>query len=154
MIMATSGRMTTARLENMISLDHCVIASSDLDRTDEFYEAVFGAKIEKPLDLFRQYRIGEQMINVHGPGLPELAPAELVARLPVQPGNSDLCFAWNGSEAELLNHLHTCGVEITVGPELRIGARGQGTSYYFRDPDGSLLEFIVYGHEDHEQARM
>jgi catechol 2,3-dioxygenase-like lactoylglutathione lyase family enzyme len=26
----------------------------------------------------------------------------------------------------------------------RTGARGTGTSVYFRDPDGSLLEFISY----------
>ena len=29
-------------------------------------------------------------------------------------------------------------------PVRRNGARGAGTSVYFRDPDGSLLEFIVY----------
>ncbi|MBB3862113.1 catechol 2,3-dioxygenase-like lactoylglutathione lyase family enzyme [Novosphingobium hassiacum] len=152
--MDASAQPHSVVLDGKVSLDHCVIASTDLDRTDAFYEAVFGATIEKPLPLFRQYRVGAQMINVHGPGLPELAPPELVARRPVQPGNSDLCFAWDGSEAELLHHLCTCGVVITVGPEQRTGARGPGTSYYFRDPDGSLLEFIIYGHEDHEQARM
>jgi catechol 2,3-dioxygenase-like lactoylglutathione lyase family enzyme len=26
----------------------------------------------------------------------------------------------------------------------RFGARGPGTSVYFRDPDGSLMEFISY----------
>jgi catechol 2,3-dioxygenase-like lactoylglutathione lyase family enzyme len=26
----------------------------------------------------------------------------------------------------------------------RFGAKGSGTSVYFRDPDGSLLEFISY----------
>jgi hypothetical protein len=26
----------------------------------------------------------------------------------------------------------------------RFGARGIGTSVYFRDPDGSLLEFMAY----------
>jgi hypothetical protein len=26
----------------------------------------------------------------------------------------------------------------------RFGAKGTGTSVYFRDPDGSLLEFISY----------
>jgi catechol 2,3-dioxygenase-like lactoylglutathione lyase family enzyme len=29
-------------------------------------------------------------------------------------------------------------------PVPRVGARGHGTSVYFRDPDGSLLEFISY----------
>jgi catechol 2,3-dioxygenase-like lactoylglutathione lyase family enzyme len=31
-----------------------------------------------------------------------------------------------------------------MGPVERFGARGTGTSVYFRDPDGSLLEFISY----------
>ena len=30
------------------------------------------------------------------------------------------------------------------GPVQRSGARGEGVSVYFRDPDGSLLEFISY----------
>ena len=36
------------------------------------------------------------------------------------------------------------GVAIHAGPMERFGARGAGTSVYFRDPDGSLLEFISY----------
>lgn len=127
-----------------IELDHCVIASSDLDRSDAFYSAVFGAVVEKPMAMMRQYRIGGQMLNVHGPGLIDLAPADLLATIPVAPGNSDLCFVWCGTSEELLEHLATCGVTVTVGPEQREGARGTGTSYYFRDPDGSLLEYIVY----------
>jgi catechol 2,3-dioxygenase-like lactoylglutathione lyase family enzyme len=31
-----------------------------------------------------------------------------------------------------------------LGPVERRGAGGTGTSVYFRDPDGSLLEFISY----------
>jgi catechol 2,3-dioxygenase-like lactoylglutathione lyase family enzyme len=36
------------------------------------------------------------------------------------------------------------GVEVEVEASARSGARGRGTSVYFRDPDGSLLEFISY----------
>lgn len=133
------------KLENQIELDHCVIASTDLDRTDDFYARVFGAVIEKPLANFRQYRIGRHMLNVHGPGLAAIAPPDLLATLPVAPGGSDLCFEWKGSAAELDRHLEDCGVTVTVGPVSREGARGTGTSVYFRDPDGSLLEFIIYG---------
>jgi catechol 2,3-dioxygenase-like lactoylglutathione lyase family enzyme len=38
----------------------------------------------------------------------------------------------------------TDGVEVELGPVRRSGARGEGTSVYFRDPDGSLLELISY----------
>lgn len=129
---------------DLIELDHCVIASNDLDRTDDFYTRVFGALIEKPLPNMRQYRIGRHMLNVHGPGLASIAPSELLAQIPVAPGGSDLCFEWKGSAEDLAKHLDDCGVTVTVGPVARVGARGQGTSLYFRDPDGSLLEFIIY----------
>jgi catechol 2,3-dioxygenase-like lactoylglutathione lyase family enzyme len=35
-------------------------------------------------------------------------------------------------------------VEVETGPVTRLGACGEGTSVYFRDPDGTLLEFIAY----------
>jgi len=33
---------------------------------------------------------------------------------------------------------------VEVGPVKRFGSRGEGTSVYVRDPDGSLREFISY----------
>jgi catechol 2,3-dioxygenase-like lactoylglutathione lyase family enzyme len=41
-------------------------------------------------------------------------------------------------------HLNNCNVPIELGPIRRGGAKGEGISVYFRDPDGSLLEFISY----------
>src|ERR1700689_610787 len=89
------------------------------------------------------YRFGDKQLNVHGPGV---KPAE-VARLPVAPGNSDLCFEWIGPIADAIAHLGRCGVRIESGPMQRFGARGAGTSVYFRDPDGSLMEFMSYAGE-------
>ena len=86
------------------------------------------------------YRFGDEQLNLHGPGV---SPAP-VAKLPVQPGNSDLCFEWPGPIDEAREHLERTGVEVEMGPVERSGARGTGTSVYFRDPDGSLLEFISY----------
>jgi catechol 2,3-dioxygenase-like lactoylglutathione lyase family enzyme len=86
------------------------------------------------------YRFGAQQLNLHGPGV-EPAP---VARIPVAPGNSDLCFAWDGPIEEAAGHLARCGVAVELGPVARHGARGAGRSVYFRDPDGTLLELISY----------
>jgi catechol 2,3-dioxygenase-like lactoylglutathione lyase family enzyme len=55
-----------------------------------------------------------------------------------------VCFQWDGPIADAVGHLERCGVPIEVGPLERFGACGSGTSVYFRDPDGSLLEFISY----------
>jgi catechol 2,3-dioxygenase-like lactoylglutathione lyase family enzyme len=35
-------------------------------------------------------------------------------------------------------------VAVELGPVPRNGARGPALSVYFRDPDGSLLEFLSY----------
>ena len=59
--------------------------------------------------------------------------------------DSDLCFAWDGPIEDAVAHLDSCGVAVELGPVERAGAAGTGRSVYFRDPDGSLLEFIAYG---------
>ncbi len=86
------------------------------------------------------YRFGTEQLNVHGPGV----RAHPVARIPVAPGNSDLCFEWDDSVESAVAHLRECGVEIEEGPVPRNAAKGSGVSVYFRDPDGSLVEFITY----------
>lgn len=122
-----------------IRFDHCVIAVSDWDRANAFYRDVLGAELV-PRGAGYAYRFGEAQLNVHGPGV----DASPVARDPVRPGNSDLCFVWDGPIAEAVAHLVARGVEIEVGPVARGGARGDGRSLYFRDPDGTLLELISY----------
>ena len=123
-----------------VTLDHCVVHVSDWERSNAFYRDVLGAELVR-VGAGWAYRFGAQQLNLHGPGL-DPAP---MARLPVQPGNSDLCFVWPGPIEEAVAHLARCGVEVELGPVPRNGARGSGTSVYFRDPDGSLLEFISYG---------
>jgi catechol 2,3-dioxygenase-like lactoylglutathione lyase family enzyme len=117
-----------------------VIAVSHWERSNAFYRDVVGAELVE-LDKGRvAYRLGAQQLNVHGPGS-EPFP---VARERVRPGNSDLCLVWPGPIAEAVEHLRRYDVEVEEGPVLRTGARGHGTSVYFRDPDGSLLELISY----------
>ena len=121
-------------------LDHCVIHVSVWDRSNRFYTQVLGAElITRPAGGF-SYRFGDTQLNVHGPGV---QPAE-VARLPVQPGNSDLCFEWAGPIEDAMAHLKAHNVAVERGPMQRNGAKGPGTSVYFRDPDGSLMECMSY----------
>jgi catechol 2,3-dioxygenase-like lactoylglutathione lyase family enzyme len=125
-----------------IKLDHCVIHVSDWERSNDFYARVFGMEVIKRGKGYA-YRLGDIQLNCHGPGF----ETDTVARLPVQPGNSDICFVWTGPIEGAIAHLKEEKVAVEVGPVTRYGAQGQGTSIYFRDPDGSLLEFISYADE-------
>jgi len=122
-------------------LDHVVIAVSDWQVSTAFYRDVVGADVIDVGNGRFAFRVGPTQLNVHGPGVDV---ADNVARLPVRPGNSDLCFVWDGPIDEAVVYLRQRHVEVETGPVRRFGAQGTGTSIYFRDPDGSLLEFISY----------
>lgn len=122
-----------------VKLDHCVIHVSDWEHSNVFYRDVLGAELV-PRSSGWAYRFGREQLNLHGPGV----AATPLAALPVQPGGSDLCFEWPGPIADAEAHLARHGVAVELGPVARFGACGVGTSIYFRDPDGSLLELISY----------
>ncbi len=125
-----------------VRLDHCVLHVGEWERSNAFYHAVLGAEVVPRAKGFA-YCFGEQQLNLHGPGV----DPQPVARIPVAPGNSDLCFVWDDTPAAAVAHLTAHGVAVELGPVERYGAQGRGTSVYFRDPDGSLLEFIAYDKE-------
>jgi catechol 2,3-dioxygenase-like lactoylglutathione lyase family enzyme len=126
--------------DRRIKLDHCVIHVTDWDRSNQFYRDVLGAQLIDRGDGAWAYRFGDEQLNVHGPGV----SAGPLARVPVAPGNSDLCFEWFGPIEDAVTHLRAHGVAAEEGPVARNGAKGSGRSVYFRDPDGSLMEFISY----------
>jgi len=127
-----------------LRLDHAVVAVTDWERSNRFYADVLGAEVVEISRGRYAYRLADgQQLNVHGPGS---SPVPRAAD-PVRPGNSDLCFVWDGTPEEAVTHLVAHGVEIELGPAKRMGGRGDGTSVYFRDPDGSLLELISYAEQ-------
>jgi catechol 2,3-dioxygenase-like lactoylglutathione lyase family enzyme len=123
-----------------LRLDHIVIGVSDWERANRFYRDVLGAELVDRGDGWA-YRFGDVQVNLHGPG----GQYHPLARVPAAPGGADLCFVWPGPIEEAVAHLERRGVEIEEGPVSRFGRGGEGTSVYFRDPDGSLLELISYG---------
>lgn len=132
-------------MASALRLDHSVVAVSDWEVSNRFYRDVVGAELVPAGPGRVAYRLGDTQLNVHGPGVDV---STNVARLPVRPGNSDLCFVWPAAIEEAVTHLERHRVEVETGPVPRVGAQGRGTSVYFRDPDGSLLEFISYDGPD------
>jgi len=88
--------------------------------------------------------IGTQMINFHRPA--RWQDPSFTLRAPAaKPPCGDFCFVWSGSAAELNAMLARAGVKIELGPVDRAGGRKKtGSSTYVRDPDGNLLEFMIY----------
>src|SRR5258708_33980784 len=99
-----------------VSFDPCVIHVSDWERSNRFYSEVLGAELIS-VNGRTAYRFGTTQLNLHGPGV----SAGPLAKLPVQPGNSDLCFAWEGPITAALEHLKNKGDAVGMGP----GSKGR-----------------------------
>lgn len=119
--------------------DHVVITVKNIETTVAFYESVLGMTRE----TFGEDRIallfGKQKINLHQQGK-EFEPK---ADHPT-PGSADLCFITETNLQEAMTHVASNGVDIIAGPVERTGAMGAIMSFYFRDPDGNLIEISSY----------
>jgi len=88
--------------------------------------------------------VGDQMINFHQPATWQ--DATFTLRAPAaKPPCGDLCFVWDGTAAALKTWLDKAGAKVIEGPVARQGGRKKGaSSVYICDPDGNLLEFMIY----------
>ena len=120
-------------------LDHLVLTVADVDATVAFYVRVLGMAAVTFGAGRRALAFGAQKINLHAAGA-ELAPHALHPA----PGSADLCLVTKVSLADALAHVRGCGVTIEEGPVMRTGATGPIESFYFRDPDGNLIEVSNY----------
>jgi len=88
--------------------------------------------------------IGDQMINFHRPALWQRETFTLRAPA-ARPPCGDLCFVWEGGPESLKAMLNRAGAKVIEGPGGRQGGRKKSaSSVYVRDPDGNLLEFMIY----------
>lgn len=120
-------------------LDHMVFTVRDLERTCEFYASVLGMEVITFEGGRRALGFGNQKINLH------LAGAEFEPKAePPVPGSEDVCLITKTDLGEAMAHVESCGVEIIEGPCEKSGAVGPIQSFYFRDPDGNLIEVSNY----------
>jgi catechol 2,3-dioxygenase-like lactoylglutathione lyase family enzyme len=116
-------------------LDHVVITATDIERTVTVYTRVLGMELDSFAEDRKALRFGRQKINLHKRG-EEIFPH---ARNPL-PGSADLCFLTDVPMQQVVEHLHSLGIEILEGPVQKTGAAGPMFSVYIQDPDGNLLE--------------
>ena len=122
--------------------DHVALPMRYPDAMAAFYRSL-GVQVAETPRLLQVY-VGDQMINFHRPSVWQQESFTLRAPAALPPCG-DLCFVWDGSASSLKERLDHAGAEIIEGPVERQGGRqAGGTSVYLRDPDGNLLEFIIY----------
>jgi catechol 2,3-dioxygenase-like lactoylglutathione lyase family enzyme len=122
--------------------DHVALPMQKTLEMLAFYRAL-GFQMRETENAVSVY-VGEQMITFHRP--PHWNDAAFTLRAPAaKPPCGDLCFVWEGSPQSLKSMLDRAGAKIFLGPVERQGGRMKtASSVYVRDPDGNLLEFMIY----------
>ena len=125
-------------------IDHAAIPVRDMDQMLDFYQAL-GCTLDDELAPHLYAVIfGPNKINFHAPHLWESGQFDLRGPAAL-PGCGDFCFVWESDQAALDAVLKKANAQIIEGPVERVGGRNEkGLSTYVRDPDGNLLEFIIY----------
>jgi catechol 2,3-dioxygenase-like lactoylglutathione lyase family enzyme len=123
----------------LVRLDHLVLTVVSIEETVRFYTSVLGMTEVVFGEGRHALAFGEQKLNLHRAGR-EFEPK---AARPT-PGSADLCFVADADPTTIAAWLRTRGVSVEEGPVTRTGARGRITSFYFRDPDGNLVELATY----------
>ena len=123
--------------------DHVALPMQNTEAMLAFYRSL-GLQINEGPQACSVY-IGDQMINFHRPT--RWQEKTFTLRAPAaNPPCGDLCFVWEGTPEALKAMLDRAKAKIEEGPVARQGGRRRGaSSVYTRDPDGNLLEFMIYG---------
>jgi catechol 2,3-dioxygenase-like lactoylglutathione lyase family enzyme len=127
---------------SIAGFDHVALPMQNVDAMLTFYRGL-GLQINEGTTACSVY-IGNQMINFHRPARWQ-DPSFTLRASAATPPCGDLCFVWDGTAEALKAMLDKAGAKIIEGPVARQGGRQKvATSVYVRDPDGNLLEFMIY----------
>ena len=122
--------------------DHVALPMQNTEPMLAFYRSLGFDVVEN--DVACSVYIGDNMINFHRPATWQRESFTLRAPA-AKPPCGDLCFVWEGTPAALKAMLDRGGAKLIEGPVARQGGRRKAaSSVYVRDPDGNLLEFMIY----------
>jgi catechol 2,3-dioxygenase-like lactoylglutathione lyase family enzyme len=118
------------------SLDHIVLACADVERTLQWYVEVLGLQPVR-VDEWRRGDVPFPSVRVDEGTIIDLIDGDS------RGGRLDhFCLVIAPTD---LDELAASGqFEVVDGPATRYGARGDGTSLYVRDPDGTVVELRYY----------
>ena len=139
---AAASNLAAQPTGSVRGFDHVALPMQNTDAMLAFYRGL-GFPIRETETAVSVYA-GDQMINFHRPA--HWNDAAFTLRAPAaKPPCGDLCFVWEGSPDALKAMLDRAGAAVFLGPVARQGGRMKtASSVYVRDPDGNLLEFMIY----------
>jgi len=139
---AADGSMLAQRPGSIKGFDHVALPMQNTEAMLAFYRGL-GLQVSENANACSVY-IGGQMINFHRPALWQSETFTLRAPA-ARPPCGDLCFVWDGTAESVKAMLDRAGAKIVEGPVARQGGQKKtASSVYVRDPDGNLLEFMIY----------
>ena len=139
----SAGRELAGQSSNRVrGFDHVALPMQNTEAMLAFYRGL-GFDVRESAAACSVY-VGNQMINFHRPS--RWQDASFTLRAPAaKPPCGDLCFVWDGTAVALKAWLDGARAKIEEGPVARQGGRkANASSVYIRDPDGNLLEFMIY----------
>lgn len=139
-----------------VVMDHIVLNVEDDEEMIAFYHEV----LRLPTERLEDYRAGDvpfPSLRLNADTIIDLFPKELWEKsAPRGEGRQNLnhfCIAITKTDWEaLIKRLEARKISIERGPVRLWGARGIGTSIYFRDPENNLIEARHYEGSGSEEA--
>jgi extradiol dioxygenase family protein len=135
-------------------MDHIVLNVEDDEKTLTFYSKVLMLAPERVAE-YHAGKVPFPSVRLNANTIIDLFPKRMWQKdAPVEQGRANLnhfCIALTKAAwQDLVTRLEANNVTLEEGPVRRWGARGSGTSIYFRDPEGNLIEARYY--EDHNPS--
>lgn len=130
------------------ALDHIVLNVGDIDRALHFYTGVLGLEGER-VEQFHAGKVGFPSVRINDATIIDLFPrktnANPAAAEKVDSNLNHFCLVVGAADmTNVIDALKTNRIALREGPVARWGARGQGSSVYFLDPDGNEIEIRCY----------
>ncbi len=132
-----------------MNFDHIVLNVIDMEQMIRFYAEI----IQLPIEKYEEYKNGSApfpVVRISEDNIIDLFPKELwheeaKVNYPRHSNVNHFCLVASQSECDALQErLKSNGIRLEEGPVRRAGAKGMGTSIYFRDPDANLIEVRYY----------
>ena len=132
-------------------MDHIVLNAENEEIMMAFYSEVLQMLPER-MQEYREGKVPFPSVRLNSDTVIDIFPKKMWQKsAQTEQGRENLnhfCIALNKvGWDDLLSRLEANNIAIEEGPVPRWGAHGTGTSIYFRDPEGNIVEARYY--EDH-----